>query len=66
MNLLEHITGQNHVVNYDIPKRMCDYVHQIGRTARIGNVGKAISFFDPEQVSIQTHNDCIVNFCFKI
>lgn len=25
-------------------------VHRIGRTGRVGNVGKATSFFDPEQV----------------
>lgn len=39
-----------HVVNYDIPKSIDDYVHRIGRTGRVGNVGKASSFFDPEQV----------------
>lgn len=39
-----------HVVNYDIPKGIDDYVHRIGRTGRVGNVGKATSFFEPEQV----------------
>lgn len=40
-----------HVINYDIPKSIDDYVHRIGRTGRVGNVGKATSFFDAEQVS---------------
>lgn len=44
------IPGVRHVVNYDIPKSIDDYVHRIGRTGRVGNVGKATSFFDPEQV----------------
>lgn len=46
------IPGVRHVVNYDIPKSIDDYVHRIGRTGRVGNVGKATSFFDPEQVCI--------------
>lgn len=36
-----------HVVNYDMPKSIDDYVHRIGRTGRVGNVGKSTSFFDP-------------------
>jgi len=37
-----------HVVNYDLPKSMDEYVHRIGRTGRVGNTGRASSFFDPE------------------
>lgn len=40
-----------HVINFDIPKGIDDYVHRIGRTGRVGNVGKATSFFDADQVS---------------
>lgn len=36
------------VINYDLPKSIDEYVHRIGRTGRCGNLGKAISFFDPE------------------
>ena len=39
------ITGVNQVINYDLPKDINDYIHRIGRTGRIGNTGKAISFF---------------------
>lgn len=34
-----------HVINYDMPKGIDEYVHRIGRTARIGNSGFATSFF---------------------
>lgn len=36
-----------HVINYDLPKEIDDYVHRIGRTGRVGNLGKATSFYDP-------------------
>jgi ATP-dependent RNA helicase DDX5/DBP2 len=35
----------NIVVNYDLPTSISEYIHRIGRTARAGAVGKAISFF---------------------
>lgn len=37
------------VLNYDLPDNSEDYVHRIGRTARAGNTGKAISFATPDQ-----------------
>jgi superfamily II DNA/RNA helicase len=37
------IPGISHVINYDLPKLAEDYVHRIGRTARAGNEGIAIS-----------------------
>jgi len=37
------------VINYDMPDEIQDYVHRIGRTARVGNVGEAIAFIDSEQ-----------------
>lgn len=39
------------VVNYDLPKSIDEYVHRIGRTGRVGNRGKAVSFYDSDQVS---------------
>ena len=38
-----HIDGVTHVINYDLPQDPEDYVHRIGRTARAGAEGKAIS-----------------------
>jgi ATP-dependent RNA helicase RhlE len=37
------------VVNYDLPDQSEDYVHRIGRTARAGKEGKAVSFVAPDQ-----------------
>ena len=39
-----HIDGVSHVFNYDLPQDAEDYVHRIGRTARLGAEGDAISF----------------------
>lgn len=38
-----HVNNVSHVINYDIPQDADDYVHRIGRTARAGNSGIAIS-----------------------
>lgn len=38
-----HIEGTTHVINYELPEDVEDYVHRIGRTARAGAGGKAIS-----------------------
>ncbi|KAF7274096.1 hypothetical protein GWI33_013214 [Rhynchophorus ferrugineus] len=40
------IDGIQHVINYDLPKSIDEYVHRIGRTGRVGNRGKATSFYD--------------------
>ena len=45
-----HIEGVTHVINYDLPQDADDYVHRIGRTARAGALGKAISFADEDLV----------------
>jgi ATP-dependent RNA helicase RhlB len=39
-----HIPAVSHVINYDLPQDAEDYVHRIGRTARAGQTGDAISF----------------------
>ena len=39
-----HIPAVSHVFNYDLPQDAADYVHRIGRTARLGATGDAISF----------------------
>ncbi|XP_011068951.1 PREDICTED: ATP-dependent RNA helicase vasa, isoform A [Acromyrmex echinatior] len=40
------IKNVSHVINFDLPKTIDEYVHRIGRTGRVGNRGKATSFFD--------------------
>src|SRR6056297_3456621 len=39
-----HIPDVSHVINFDLPQDAADYVHRIGRTARLGATGEAISF----------------------
>jgi len=43
------VDGISHVINFDLPNVPEDYVHRIGRTARAGKSGTAISLFAPEE-----------------
>jgi ATP-dependent RNA helicase RhlE len=43
------IDDVSHVVNYDLPNTAEDYVHRIGRTARAGKSGTAVSLLAPEE-----------------
>lgn len=45
-----HIPAVSHVINFDLPQDAEDYVHRIGRTARAGASGTAISFACEEYV----------------
>ncbi len=45
-----HVEDITHVINYDLPQDREDYVHRIGRTARAGKTGKAISLADEKNV----------------
>src|SRR5207253_9337604 len=45
-----HIEGVTHVFNYDLPFDAEDYVHRVGRTARAGAAGRAISLAGGEHV----------------
>ncbi|MBD1399790.1 DEAD/DEAH box helicase [Pelovirga terrestris] len=47
-----HVDQVTHVINYDLPQDREDYVHRIGRTARAGAAGRAISFADEETVYV--------------
>ncbi|HSY19943.1 MAG TPA: DEAD/DEAH box helicase [Candidatus Acidoferrales bacterium] len=42
------VDGISHVVNYDFPMHVEDYIHRIGRTGRANQIGDAISFVTPE------------------
>jgi ATP-dependent RNA helicase RhlE len=41
-----------HVVNYELPNVPEDYVHRIGRTARAGSAGQAVSLVSPDEMSL--------------
>ncbi len=45
------VDGITHVINFDLPNIPESYVHRIGRTARAGNAGMAISFCDATERS---------------
>ena len=40
------IPSVKHVINFDMPSDVEEYVHRIGRTGRMGNLGLATSFFN--------------------
>ena len=50
----------SHVINYDLPNEPESYVHRIGRTARAGKSGIALSFCDPseERATCATSRSC--------
>uniref|UniRef100_A0A915MS04 RNA helicase n=1 Tax=Meloidogyne javanica TaxID=6303 RepID=A0A915MS04_MELJA len=48
------IPNVKHVINYDLPNNIDEYVHRIGRTGRVGNIGLATSFFNDKNRNI-TH-----------
>jgi probable ATP-dependent RNA helicase DDX4 len=43
------IVGVDHVINYDLPGDADDYVHRVGRTGRVGNIGRATAFYDRDK-----------------
>ncbi len=45
------VEGLSHVINFDVPNVPDDYIHRVGRTARAGASGQAITFVAPEEVS---------------
>lgn len=46
--ILSDLPRVDHVINYEMPKEMKEYIHRIGRTGRLGRPGRSTSFYDPE------------------
>jgi ATP-dependent RNA helicase RhlE len=44
------VEGISHVINYDVPQDPDSYVHRVGRTARAGQTGEAITFMSPAEI----------------
>lgn len=51
----------SHIINYDIPKDPEVYVHRIGRTARMGASGRAITFVCPDEGEPLTKIEKLIN-----
>jgi hypothetical protein len=72
------VKGVSHVVNFDLPDRLDDYIHRVGRTGRAGVSGSALSFccsgdlilpslvklFDEEKLPVPTEVRALSAACF--
>ena len=54
-----------HVINYDLPQVPEDYVHRIGRTARAGSEGSALTFLTPDDRSMWVSIKKLIDPNFK-
>ncbi len=54
-----------HIINYDIPQDTGAYIHRIGRTARMGARGKAITFVTPEEGRELTEVEKLTNLLIE-
>jgi ATP-dependent RNA helicase RhlE len=55
------VEGITHVINYDLPNVPESYVHRIGRTARAGRSGVAISFCDAAEREFLRDIEALIN-----
>lgn len=60
---VDHVS---HVINYDLPEEPESYVHRIGRTARAGRTGIAISFCDETQLGLLKGVEKLIKFNLKV
>ena len=55
------VDGVSHVINFDLPNEAESYVHRIGRTARAGKAGKAISFCAGDEMAYLREIQTLLN-----
>jgi ATP-dependent RNA helicase DeaD len=55
------VTGISHIINYDLPDDVENYVHRIGRTGRMGKDGAAYAFVTPEEGKELTRIEAFIN-----
>ncbi|MCW8131578.1 MAG: DEAD/DEAH box helicase, partial [Planctomycetota bacterium] len=51
----------SHIINYDIPYKIEDYVHRIGRTGRMDRTGKAFTFVTRDEAEYLTEIEMFIN-----
>ncbi|KAI8387955.1 P-loop containing nucleoside triphosphate hydrolase protein [Radiomyces spectabilis] len=52
-----------HVINYDMTNSIDEYIHRIGRTARVGNAGLATSFFNDRNMPVAAEITKLLQEC---
>jgi ATP-dependent RNA helicase DDX3X len=57
------VSNVKHVINYDLPTDIDDYVHRIGRTGRAGNEGLATAFFNEKNRNLSRDLVDILDEC---
>ncbi|KAL0490330.1 ATP-dependent RNA helicase DDX3 [Acrasis kona] len=57
------IENVNHVINYDMPENIDDYVHRIGRTGRNGNTGVSTGFFTDKNKNLASELIKLLEVC---
>jgi ATP-dependent RNA helicase RhlE len=60
------VTGISHVINFDLPVEAESYVHRIGRTARAGAAGIAISFCDSSERGVLRQIERSMNYTITV
>lgn len=60
------VKGIELVINYDVPEFAEDYVHRIGRTARAGHAGRAITFATPDQSHKIRHIERLIRGVLRV
>jgi ATP-dependent RNA helicase RhlE len=60
------IDGVTHVINFDLPDVAESYVHRIGRTARAGASGIALSFCDSEEIAMLTSIERLIRMRISV
>lgn len=57
------IPNVKHVINYDLPAEIDEYVHRIGRTGRVGNIGKALDAVHTQSLTTRAGNGSLCDWC---
>lgn len=52
-----------HVINFDMTNSIDEYIHRIGRTARVGNAGLATSFFNNTNMPVAQNLTKVLQEC---
>jgi len=59
------VPGITHIINYDLPDNPEDYLHRVGRSARMNESGKAIAFITPEQGELLSGIEMLCNLMLR-